>query len=423
MEILELKSIEKQGSMIRYHFTFSAGLADYYTENPFVIEYPMNIESVPDAVAAVPFVCNVLPVIWLTDSVLKVRQLDKAFFDCIPNVRKGYEAMFPEAVFAGRLEVENLIPCHGPASGNSAVFFSGGLDAVHTLINHLEERPALISIWGADIRFDNESGWEVVHNGIAEYARKYDLPDVVIHSALRRFDNEDALARRFSKHLTSGWWHDMKHGLGLLGHAAPYAYLHGLTTVYIASSNCPADGPVRCASNPLTDNYVRFVNARVVHDGFEFSRQDKVHNVVDYVARSADQVSLHVCFKAQSGNNCCQCEKCYRTMTGLIAEGADPTAYGFDTASENIPLMHTRMIKQKQLSPGIAVRQWSHIGDRMKANRKQIRRLPFWNDVKWMLKADFRNPQTIYISREKQVRQYLAQFKFYQLLHKLKAKR
>jgi hypothetical protein len=172
MDEIVLNSIQKNENVIAYDFSVSDGLKEFFSGKPFVIEYPECIESVPDAVAAVPFVCNVLPIIWLTNNRLVLKELDRAFFDCIENVKEGYKAMFPESTFAGELCVERIEMCDQIAEGGSAAFFSGGLDAVHTLLNHLDEKPALISIWGSDIQYGNKEGWQKVHSGIEEYARK-----------------------------------------------------------------------------------------------------------------------------------------------------------------------------------------------------------------------------------------------------------
>lgn len=419
MEEIVLQKINKNGNTISYNFFVSDGLAKFFSGRPFVIEYPENIEIVPDAVAAIPFVCNVLPIIWLTDSVLRLKTLDRAFYDCIPNVRDGFEEMFPESVFAGQILVDSLVECDIPASGGSAAFFSGGLDAVHTLVRHLDEKPALISIWGSDIRFDNAVGWVVVHNGIAEYSEKYDLSDVVIRSSFRSFDNEGLLHKTFCEQLKDGWWHGVKHGIGLLGHAAPYAYLHGLSTVYIASSNCLADGHVRCSSNPLTDNHVRYVNARVVHDGFECSRQDKVHDVVNYTKRTGDQVSLHVCWESQSGSNCCRCEKCYRTMVGLIAEGADPVDYGFEHTRSTIQNLQ-RYLVDRCRNDVVLQKHWTHIQKSVIQHRSELRKHADWKYVKWLLKADLWHPETLRAPIS--FRERLSQYRFYQKLHELKVK-
>ena len=419
MEEIILHKVVKNEKCISYEFAVTDGLKNYFSAKSFIIEYPENIETVPDAIAAIPFVCNVLPIVWLTNSALQIKELDKAFYECIPNVRNGFETMFPESTFSGKVDVEKILTCEIPGNGSSAAFFSGGLDAVHTLVNHLEEKPALISIWGSDIRFDNADGWEVVHSGIAEYAKKYNLPDVVIRSSFREFDNEGSLGRRFRQQLQDGWWHGVKHGIGLLGHAAPYAYLHGISTVYIASSNCPADGPVRCSSNPLTDNHVRFAAAKVIHDGFEYSRQDKVRNVADYVNRTGDKLSLHVCWESQSGSNCCRCEKCYRTMVGLIAEGADPVDYGFADTRMAMKNFQKHLVNRHR-NDVVLQKHWTHIQKRIIENRRSLKKHPDWKKVRWILKADFWNPETL--KAPKSVRGKLSQYKFYQFLHKVKVR-
>ena len=419
MKEIVLQQINKNDNTISYTFSVSEGLSVYFSGKPFVIEYPENIEAVPDAIAAIPFVSNVLPIIWLTDSILRLKELDRAFSDCIPNVRGGFEQMFPESTFAGQILVDSIIGCDIPASVGSAAFFSGGLDAVHTLVRHLEERPALISIWGSDIRFENADGWEVVHKGIAEYAEKYNLPDVVIRSSFRDFDNEGLLHKTFSAQLKDGWWHGVKHGIGLLGHAAPYAYLHGVSTMYIASSHCPEDGHVRCSSNPLTDNHVRYANARVVHDGFERSRQNKVKDVVDYVNRTGDQLSLHVCWESQSGNNCCCCEKCYRTLVGLIAECADPVLYGFEDSQTTLCNIRERILGNPIYFEAMTS-YWTHIQKRIVDNQRILRKRPVWKYIKWILKADFWHPETL--KRPMSIRERLSQYRWYQMLHELKVK-
>ena len=421
MERINLNYIEKKENTITYNFSVSEGLSQFFSGKPFKIEYPENIEEVPDAIAAIPFVCNVLPVVWMMNCELHVKELDEVFWGCIPEVKKGYETMYSQIAFAGNINIERIVPCDRPASGEKAVFFSGGLDAVNTLLCHMDEHPTLISIWGADIRYENIDGWEVVHKGIKEYAEKYGLTAVVIRSTFRQFDNESNLHSKFCTELNGGWWYCVKHGIGLLGHAAPYAYLHGVSNVYIASSNCSAYGQVKCASDPLIDNQVRYANVSVTHDSFELSRQDKVHNVVDYVTRTGEQLALHVCWESQLGGNCCRCEKCYRTMTELIAEGVDPVKYGFFDAPTYIPHMKTYLIKEKLNSPDLA-REWQNISKRLKSNRKEASKLLYWNHVKWMIKTDFYHLEKIDVLVKKRIRNHLAKFKFYQVLHKVKAK-
>lgn len=421
MERITLQTILKSDTAITYDFFTTEGLNKYFSGKSFTIEYPVDISDVPESVLAVPFVCNVLPIVWLTDSELALPELDKDFFKCIQNVKKGYEVMFPESIFAGEIRPEKIVENRAQGNGCAALF-SGGLDATQTLISHLSEKPHLISIWGSDIRFDNEDGWKAVHDGIAEAAQRFDLPDVVIRSSFREFDNEVLLSKAYSQQLKDGWWHGVKHALALLGHVAPYAYCQGISTVYIASSNCPADGVVRCASNPTTDNHVRYAGCQVKHDGFEYSRQDKVRNVVNFAKETGKQITLHACWQSQSGSNCCHCEKCYRTIAAILAEGADPVAFGFYEAKQTLPDMQRYIVGEKALNTNLAISYWQHIHNRVCCNRSMLQRTEYWKYLKWIAKADFHHLETIKMPLVYRIRQRMCGFWFYQALHKLKEK-
>ncbi len=420
MEKIILHKIIKDNNSITYDFSVSDGLSKYFSDKPFIIEYSEDISSVPDSIAAVPFVCNVLPIIWLTDSELILKEIDKAFIECIPDVKRGYETIFPESTFAGKITAQKIVVCEITPVDNCALMFSGGLDAVSSLVTHLNECPDLISIWGSDIRFENDEGWNVVYKGIREYSEKFNLNEVIIRSRFRDFDCEDILNRDYNRQLQNGWWHGVKHALALLGHIAPCAYLKGYSKLYIASSNCPADGIIRIASSPLTDNYVRFANCIIVHDGYENSRQDKVRNVVRFSDNSKNKISLHVCWESQEGSNCCKCEKCYRTMAGIIAEGADPVDYGFAHSSETVPFMRHELIELKKLSPDVAQRHWIHVHNGAVKNLSVIKKQPYWKYMRWIVESDFSHPETIKPSLRFRIGEKLSTFGFYKFLHRVK---
>lgn len=417
MERIELLSITKKNNTITFAFGASDGLQRYFSGKPFRIEYSENIEAVPDAVAAVPFVCNVLPIVWLADAKLIVPELDEAFFNCIPEVKKGYETMYPESDFRGEIEVGRVISCDRSAvPGKCAMFYSGGVDSMDTLFRHVEEKPDLISIWGSDIKYDNEEGWKLVHRAIEEAAERYELADVVIHSSFREFDREGVLSKDFSEQLQRNYWYGLKHGMGLLGHVAPYAYLHKLSSFYIASSNCPDDGEIRCASDPRTDNKVRYAGCRVIHDGFECTRQDKLENIVRYNHKEKTILPLHVCWESQSGTNCCHCEKCYRTMVGLILENADPLDYGFSRAKEELPKMQVRMA----LGGNHAPKTWNRLHLDAVKRKRILSNNQYWKHLKWITKADFLKLDGIKLPLSWRILSKLRQCYIYSLFSKLK---
>lgn len=388
MEKIQLLSIKKDDNIISYSFAVSDGLKKYFSGKEFFIEYSENIENVPDSIAAIPFVANVLPIIWLTDSKLILPELDEDFYNCFPKLKNGYEQMFPESEFKGQIEAGQIVKHYLNNKVNkSAMFYSGGLDSVNTFISHAYEKPDLISIWGSDIRCDNKKGWDLVHSAIEYTAKCFNLPDIVFRSSFRAFDNESALNNDYRDQLKDDWWHGVKHGIALLSHVAPYAYLNNITVMYIASSNCPLDGHIRCASNPLTDNHVRFCGCKVVHDGFEFSRQDKVHNIVEFCRKNKIFFPLHVCWRSQTGGNCCKCEKCFRTMAGLIAEGANPQKFGFDDIIQIKKMKDT--ILGVEWKEDAIWKHWPHIQRALKENENLARKTPYWKYIKWIIGVDF----------------------------------
>lgn len=425
MEWIKLRQVIKQVSKVEYEFSVTENIRKYFSDKPFWIEYPESIESVPDSILAVPFICNVLPIVWLTDSELIIPEIDEDFYNCIPNIKKGYETMYPEAEWKGNIEVGKTVPCDRKAEQRRcAMFFSGGLDSVQTLISHLEEKPALISIWGSDIKVDNQEGWDKLNNILKEVSNSFSLPMIAVRSSFREFDNEGELDRCFQKKLKDGWWHGVKHGLGLLGHVAPYAYLHGVETVYIAASNCPDDVNVRCASHPSIDNHVKFAGCKVQHDGFEFSRQDKVHNIVQFKKDYAP-VKLHVCWESQSGQNCCKCEKCFRTIAAILSEGESPEPFGFEHYQDSLDQMQEIVLKR--INPNLCL-QWIPIEKKIIEKKKELIKTPYWNSISWIEQTDFEHPETIKLpltlrlKQAKGIRGKLAEFKFYQQLHNVKSR-
>jgi len=394
MECLELIDIKKTGRQLEYVFSVSCGLDKYFSEKPFIIEYPDSIEEVPDAVLAIPFVASVLPLIWLTDSELRVPELDERFYDSISDFKKGYVDMYPEAEFKGIVTVGQIRNCTIHNEENkSAVLFSGGLDAVTTTLRHKEENPVLLSIWGSDIAYDNEKGWAVVENSIRNSGHELGLQCATIKSSFRDFDKENVCGKDFLHLLQRGWWYGAKHGIAIICHVAPYAYLHGLKTVYIASSNSVRDGVVRCASDPSIDNNVAFFGCRVVHDNFESSRQDKTEYLVKYRKdHNLDQIPLHVCWQSTGGTNCGHCEKCYRTMVGFWIAGDDPSHYGFTYDKKVFKDIYYQMALREEKY--VAPKEWTYMKEALNQNWNALKGKPYRNKLKWMRDFNFFDPKS-----------------------------
>ncbi len=322
---------EISGNRVVFRYSVSGEWASCFREtNTFEITYPFDLENVPESIRIIPLLSQVLPVSWIWDAEIKVPVCDQDFYDCIENVKAGYREMYPMFHFDGKLTV-NSIEKNNKATNkhNKLVCFSGGIDSVSTTIAHLQEKPLLVCLWGSDVPSEDEEGWEPVEALIHKNAESFGLKTMTVRTAFRKLLNEKVLSERVK---TSGdlWWHGFQYGIGILGNTAPVAWHENIGTVYISSSFAPEyQDKYKCASHPSIDNHVRFCGTEVIHDGYNLNRQEKIRQISDFAMEKDLSVPLHVCWEKHGGDNCCHCEKCWRTMLGLYAEGLDPRQYGF----------------------------------------------------------------------------------------------
>ena len=326
---IKLESIQKKENRVIYQYSVKGEIENYLQKDKeFFVEYEENIEDVPNSILVIPFLCNVLPIVWVTNATLYIQEIDKDFGESISDFKKGYEEMYPTISFGGNIQYEKVEDNSYKAQEKSALFFSGGVDAVSSLVTHINEDLFTITVWGADIKIDNLAGWNRVKEGIKE--NSIGKKNTYIKSSFREFLKEQSLTLFIREHVQEQWWHGFQHGIGLIGLSAPLAYIHRLKNVYIASTYTIKDkGKITCASDPTIDNYVKMASCHVIHDGYEFERQDKIKNICEYRKNTHQNIKLRVCWKVDTGENCSRCEKCIRTMMGIMAEGEDATQYGF----------------------------------------------------------------------------------------------
>lgn len=346
-------------------YEFTGGLATYFDNGQkiFWLEYSEDVSKVPLSIAVIPFVCNILPIVWITDSVLLIQELDESFFESIEEFKKGYIDMYPMFSFRGKIDVGHLIRNDYHCDGGNIAFFSGGLDAFTTLICHINEKPILITLRGSDIKLDDLEGWDRVYKHLLTTVADFNLPNpICISSNFRTFINEDTLSKLVISS-NDGWWHGFQCGIGLIAQAAPMAFVKRSKIVYIASSYTLMD-KIPSASYPTIDNHIRFGNSKVVHDQYEHHRQEKVQILVNFKKTTNNHLNLRVCWISRGGMNCCHCEKCLRTIFALIAEGENPKEYGFNYTNEDLE-NSKKIVTESLLSCNDGVRHdWIHVKER-----------------------------------------------------------
>ena len=379
---IRLLNIQKKENKVVYEYKIKGEIENYVRmDKEFFIEYEENIEAVPNSILVIPFLCNLLPIIWVTDTTLYIQEVDKDFYYSIPDFKKGYEDMYPTISFKGNLQYEILEDNSYKAQEKSALFFSGGVDAVSSLVTHIKEELFTITVWGADIKVDNIVGWNRVKESIQENA--IGKANTYIKSSFRDFLKEQNLTALIYAQSKENWWHGFQHGIGLIGLSAPLAYIKKLKKIYIASTYTIKDkGKVTCASDPTIDNYVKMASCCVVHDGYEFDRQNKIRNICEYRKNTHQNIKVRVCWKASTGENCSKCEKCIRTIMGIVAEGEDATQYGFKVDYSYIKhFLEHRCYFDKIIYP-----LWQDILKRFEDNKELLKNN---KEIQWFYHIDF----------------------------------
>ena len=332
--MLNLRHIEfeNNGKRVVYQYTFDASLDKYFKKsNLFFSEYDVDVSMVPHSVLVVPFLANFTPISWFAGFDITVDEVDEDFYKALQNIKQELEKHHPALQGKESKLVGNLT--NNEKSGEkSAMLFSGGVDAFATYFRHFEEYPDLITIKGADIELSDTKQWdEVVSFNENEPILKNNDRHYVISNLKDFYTYEVDLLLP-----TPGWWGNIQHGLALIGALAPLSHIKGYGRIYIASTRSIHMAFNAWGSMPETDEKISWAGLQVHHDGFELKRQEKVDLIVDSLKKLNKNTTLRVCYsEIKKDLNCSHCEKCVRTIYGIILAGGNPNDFGFK-ADKNI---------------------------------------------------------------------------------------
>ncbi|MEW9501063.1 peptidase [Jeotgalibacillus marinus] len=385
MKGITLNKIVVKGKRVDYFFSVNGNVQKYFKKsNHLFFEYNYDVSNLPISILTIPFVANIAPLVWITDCQLSVEELDQSFHECLLNIREAYQMMYPGVQFQGEVLASSIVNNSYTSEYEAAQLFSGGLDALATFIRIKDKQPLLITEYGWHKEDIKESDvWNQDKKHVVDFAKNYGLDNILIHSNYGTFMNAQVIDRDFLKKLGDSWWHGLHHSLAIISAAIPIAFKLKVECIYIASSYFEGY-KAKCASDPTIDNEIKFASGRVFHDGYDIHRQEKVKVVVDYSLNNNQHINLRVCFLNEE--NCCNCEKCVRTIIGIVAEGEDPRKFGFNI-SDNLSLHIKDFLKDnvKFFTPA-RVMQWNLSKKRMIKNRDNI----FNKDLlDWFLDYDF----------------------------------
>ena len=257
------------------------------------------------------------------------------------------------------LEVQTgSIPHVSLAKGRAGMVLSGGMDSLAALrrnkLSCPESHPASVKdglvIHGFDIGGVVERGmkyhvFERAMAALEPVARDASITLIPVYTNIRHLCDQREL------------WLEKFFGAVLA--AVGHAFDSRINMLQIASSyDLPNLGP--CGSHPLLDPCYSSYELRIIHRDLELSRMEKLRIVAGWEAAFQN---FRVCLaNVKDRLNCGQCEKCVRTMAGLLAIGA---------------LHRTRAFEEDDLAPAALSR----------FNIRIRHREPFYEEMLPLLKA------------------------------------
>jgi hypothetical protein len=327
MEIFELEKIAfaDEGKKIMYQYTVTSGIAALFDQNtPFYAIYGADVSSVPISLSVIPLIGNIAPIAWFAGFKIEVDELDEDFYNSLTLIKAIFKKNYPDREIEGSISAKKLVK-NGNQGDKTAMLFSGGVDAFATYIRIVDKNPDLVTIHGADIEIEDKRQWNDFLSFNASEKTIAKNPKEYIQANLRDFYTYkvDLLVDGL------GWWGKVQHGLGLICLLAPISYLKGYSSIYIASSYTDHIS-INWGSTPEIDQKISWSALKVIHDGYALKRQDKIDLITSFAADADEDLKLRVCYSELNEKlNCSHCEKCYRTILGIILSGKNPNNYGF----------------------------------------------------------------------------------------------
>lgn len=193
-----------------------------------------------------------------------------------------------------------------------------------------KHNPLLVNIWGGDISLNDRDSHEGLKVYMDNLCSELNLKYCFVKSNCRELFNQ----HRISKHLAfilppsqnHGWWASIAHIITMTGIVAPVLYSHKISTHYIGSSY-DSKSKTFDANNDLLVHAIRLSGCTFSPVDSNKSRCEKIKQIV--TTFNKNHIELKVCWYRKASENCCHCEKCYRTILDIKSNFADPCDFGF----------------------------------------------------------------------------------------------
>lgn len=399
MKYIELKNIIIKGNRCEYEFDYPEEFEPYIADNSqnlfFELPESLDLQSVPESILTVPFVGAMYCATILTGIGIKVPVLDKAFYESIPRIEAAFKKIYPYTNYSSSVIVGKLVNNSNRSdTTKTSVFFTGGVDATSALVGTIDEKPTLINILGGDILISDTDSRDALVKYMTELTQQIGNEFVMMKSNCRRFFNEQQLQLRLNATLrpehNHGWWASIGHILSMVSTIAPVLYCRNITKHYIGSGYSTKANTYD-ANSPDMVEAIKIADCNFISSDPDLDRNEKIKKIADFCGSKGLKVKLKVCWHRKASENCCHCEKCYRTIAAIIGNHQDPNNYGFKFEEEDYKTMH-HFLKYNEVSPGF----WQPNQELFQRNAE------YWckdKNMSWILNIKFNDYRRLYFKR------------------------
>ncbi len=384
---IKITDVLTEGKKLIIKYDVNGDVCQFFEKDKSMeIEYDFKLDKISKSILVIPFLSLFLPVAWITKSNIILDEIDESFLNNIDKIRNAFNNMYEENLFKKIKIKSKKIVKNEIKPIRSSMFFSGGVDSLDTLCTNFDKNPLLIMIWGSDIWLEDIKGWNTAKQNMDKISKKLKKNKTYIKSNFRKTINELKLNEVYEEQLGDNWWHGVEHGMALLGHIAPLVIKYKIAVHYIPGTFSNNDKDVKCASYPTIDENFKVANCSVIHDGFNYTRLDKVKNIVSFSKDNKTGIKFRTCYKERDDKmNCCDCEKCFRTIMELVSIGENPEKYGYEYNKEVINKIKSHL-KNNKFEHEILSNMWFDI-------QQEINKNKYFKvyDLSWINDFDFKS--------------------------------
>lgn len=331
-EYVEFRGLRAQGCTLSVDLKLSRGLKKYFFKSNLTVEYDCAIDTVDESILIIPALSLVGPISCATGANVYVEKVDEDFMKSLLTISKLFRQWYPQFSSEAQISVDKIVK-NNPQNGNKkALLFSAGLDSFASYNDMKLEHPDLITLIKTDGRYRY---FEKVKAALKHFAEDESVPIHFIRSDLwdARSDIVDNRSLEIDFEMR-GWWEQVSHGLITLGLCAPLTTVEKISQLRLSSTFQNAverpDG-----SHFLKNTPISWAGIKIIFDTLE-TRQGKIRHYFrgiqpyyKYLRVCVDPSHYIVPQAEWYPKNCGHCDKCLRTIIGLILEGVDPNECNF----------------------------------------------------------------------------------------------